>query len=180
MYQKVEDINQKENAQTASIQSVEFRLRKVEDVAEQILNHIAVVHRFMATHTRTSGLSDLPEVNLAVDRLRKSSERSDDAKAAAAAATDAAMSERLLSVQQRRRPTRSLTEVRPPDNLFLSSEGLHFETRSHDPVTEEQEVDEEEEEEEEEVDNAGGDGGADKQSYSARRCVFIKFLNINS
>lgn len=45
MYQKVEDINQKENAQTSSIQGMEFRLRKLEDVAEQILNHMAVVHR---------------------------------------------------------------------------------------------------------------------------------------
>ncbi|GLH02373.1 Transient receptor potential cation channel, partial [Gryllus bimaculatus] len=52
MYQKVEDINQKENAQTTAIQSVEFRIRKLEELAAQTVSHLAVIHRFMATHSR--------------------------------------------------------------------------------------------------------------------------------
>lgn len=119
MYQKVEDINQKENAQTSSIQGVEFRLRKVEDVSEQILNHIAVVHRFMHIHMRDAGFSDLPEVKVAVDRLRKSSERSDDSKTASAAA-DPAFPDRLLSLPHRRRPTRFVQELQ--DGRFIFSE----------------------------------------------------------
>nr|QDR50959.1 Transient receptor potential cation channel, subfamily M [Heliconius melpomene] len=47
---KMEDLNQKANCQIQSMQSVEFRLRKLEDVAEQTMNHLAVIHRFMATH----------------------------------------------------------------------------------------------------------------------------------
>ena len=106
MYQKVEDINQKENAQTTSIQSVEFRLRKVEDVAEQILNHLDVVHRFMATHTRDTAFPDFPEVNIVADRTRTASERSEDVKVMAA--PDSEFAERLLSVNTRRRPTRQV------------------------------------------------------------------------
>lgn len=107
MYQKVEDINQKENAQTTSIQSVEFRLRKVEDVAEQILNHLDVVHRFMATHTRDASFPDFPEVKLSTDRTRTTSERSERSEdAKVMAAPDPEFSERLLSVNTRRRPTR--------------------------------------------------------------------------
>lgn len=104
MYQKVEDINQKENAQTTSIQSVEFRLRKVEDVAEQILNHLDVVHRFMATHTRDVTFPDFPDVKLSSERTRTTSERSEEGKMGAASEPE--FSERLLSVQTRRRPTR--------------------------------------------------------------------------
>lgn len=55
MTQKIEDINQKENLQTASVQNIEFRLRKVEETSEQILSHLAVIHRFMSTHTPVSG-----------------------------------------------------------------------------------------------------------------------------
>ncbi|TMW40084.1 hypothetical protein DOY81_014836, partial [Sarcophaga bullata] len=51
MAQKIEDINQKENLQTATVQNIEFRLRKMEESSEQILNHLAVIHRFMAMHT---------------------------------------------------------------------------------------------------------------------------------
>ena len=32
-------------------QCIELRLRKVEESAEQILSHLAVIHRFMSTHT---------------------------------------------------------------------------------------------------------------------------------
>lgn len=55
MSQKIEDINQKENQQNASVQNMEFRLRKMEESAEQILSHLAVIHRFMSTHTSSNG-----------------------------------------------------------------------------------------------------------------------------
>lgn len=48
MSQKIEDINTKENLQALSIQNMEFRLRKMEESTEQILNHLAVIHRFMS------------------------------------------------------------------------------------------------------------------------------------
>ncbi|XP_032306710.1 transient receptor potential cation channel trpm isoform X8 [Drosophila ananassae] len=57
MAQKIEDINQKENIQTATVQNIEFRLRKMEESSEQILSHLAVIHRFMSTHT--AGTDDL-------------------------------------------------------------------------------------------------------------------------
>ncbi|KAK6630175.1 hypothetical protein RUM44_005731 [Polyplax serrata] len=134
MYQKVEDINQKENAQTTSIQSVEFRLRKVEDVAEQILNHLDVVHRFMATHTRDLAFPDFPEVKIAPDRPRTTSVRSEDVKTMAAAEPE--FSDRLLSVNTRRRPTRSLTEVRPSESLFLSTERIFLDPKRRGSVAE--------------------------------------------
>jgi len=33
------------------LQNIEFRLRKMEESAEQILSHLGVIHRFMSTHT---------------------------------------------------------------------------------------------------------------------------------
>ncbi|XP_046865445.1 transient receptor potential cation channel trpm isoform X1 [Drosophila willistoni] len=57
MSQKIEDINQKENIQTATVQNIEFRLRKMEESSEQILSHLAVIHRFMSTHI--AGTDDL-------------------------------------------------------------------------------------------------------------------------
>lgn len=51
MSQKIEDINQKENLQTVTVQAIDHRLRKMEESAEQILAHLAVIHRFMSTHT---------------------------------------------------------------------------------------------------------------------------------
>lgn len=45
MTQKIEDINTKENIQALSIQNMEFRLRKMEESTEQILSHLAVIHR---------------------------------------------------------------------------------------------------------------------------------------
>ncbi|XP_017299512.2 transient receptor potential cation channel trpm [Diaphorina citri] len=44
--QKVEDINQKENSQNSSIQALEFRLRKLEDLSEQTLSTLSVIHRY--------------------------------------------------------------------------------------------------------------------------------------
>ncbi|XP_076249025.1 transient receptor potential cation channel, subfamily M [Calliopsis andreniformis] len=50
MHQKIEDIEKKENTQNASLQAVEFRIRKLEELNEQTLAHLGVIHRFMATH----------------------------------------------------------------------------------------------------------------------------------
>ncbi|XP_073954021.1 transient receptor potential cation channel, subfamily M isoform X7 [Choristoneura fumiferana] len=81
---KMEDLNQKANCQIQSVQSVEFRLRKLEDVAEQTMNHLAVIHRFMATHPSlvNRGSTDTlgpppPTFQAAAARLRTTSDRSE-------------------------------------------------------------------------------------------------------
>ncbi|XP_060805622.1 transient receptor potential cation channel trpm isoform X10 [Amyelois transitella] len=82
---KMEDLNQKANCQIQSMQSVEFRLRKLEDVAEQTMNHLAVIHRFMATHPSlvNRGSTDTlgpppPTFTSGAARLRTASDRSED------------------------------------------------------------------------------------------------------
>lgn len=122
MYQKVEDINQKENSQITAIQGVEFRIRKLEELADQTSSHLAVIHRFMATHVLDPlSMSDLPDIRLGNERRRLSSERSDDLK------TFSETSEKIhmqpVFSRDRRRPTRSLTEVRP--DSFLLGDVLH-------------------------------------------------------
>uniref|UniRef100_A0A7G3B3W2 Putative transient receptor potential cation channel trpm n=2 Tax=Lutzomyia longipalpis TaxID=7200 RepID=A0A7G3B3W2_LUTLO len=120
MSQKIEDINQKENLQTATVQSIEFRLRKMEESAEQILSHLAVIHRFMSTHTSINSETlpmGLPRQD---SRTRTTSENE-------TAAT--------LNLNPRRKFNRSLTEVRP--DAYIFDDGLHFEVR---PVPEESEV----------------------------------------
>lgn len=69
---------------TISLQSVEFRLRKLEDVAEQTMNHLAVIHRFMATHPSlvNRGSTDTlgpppPTFQAGAARLRTASDRSE-------------------------------------------------------------------------------------------------------
>ncbi|RVE51394.1 hypothetical protein evm_003949 [Chilo suppressalis] len=81
---KMEDLNQKANCQIQSVQSVEFRLRKLEDVTEQTMNHLAVIHRFMATHPSlvNRGSTDTlgpppPTFQAAGNRLRTASDRSE-------------------------------------------------------------------------------------------------------
>ncbi|XP_033210686.1 transient receptor potential cation channel trpm [Belonocnema kinseyi] len=73
MQQKMEDIEKKENSQNASLQAVEFRIRKLEELNEQTLSHLGVIHRFMATHMSTEGLQSL-DVEF---RPRRVSERSE-------------------------------------------------------------------------------------------------------
>nr|CAD7429165.1 unnamed protein product [Timema monikensis] len=133
MTQKVEDINQKENNQSSSLQSVEFRLRKLEDLAEKTCSHLAVIHRFMATHARDSISADMLEVKLAGERIRKSSERSDDIKIIPEVPET---TEKLLLPPgfsrdnlARRRPTRSLTEVGP--DPFFFGDSLHLRLDEH-------------------------------------------------
>ncbi|XP_061384200.1 transient receptor potential cation channel trpm isoform X3 [Danaus plexippus] len=81
---KIEDLNQKANCQVQSVKSVEFRLRKLEDVAEQTMNHLAVIHRFMATHPSlvNRGSTDTlgpppPTFQTGGARLRTASDRSE-------------------------------------------------------------------------------------------------------
>lgn len=76
MSQKIEDINQKENLQTATVQNIEFRLRKMEESTEQILQHLAVIHRFMSTHTtlQENLQGSLGNVNHEMLRVRTASE----------------------------------------------------------------------------------------------------------
>ncbi|XP_023245943.1 transient receptor potential cation channel trpm [Copidosoma floridanum] len=54
MNQKIEDIEKKESNQTTSLQTVEFRIRKLEELNEQTLAHLGVIHRFMATYIPSS------------------------------------------------------------------------------------------------------------------------------
>ncbi|GBO98397.1 Transient receptor potential cation channel trpm [Eumeta japonica] len=81
---KLEDLNHKANCQIQSIQNFEFRLRKLEDVAEQTMNHLAVIHRFMATHPSlvNRGSTDTlgpppPSFQAGAARLRTASDRSE-------------------------------------------------------------------------------------------------------
>lgn len=79
MTQKIEDINQKENLQTATVQNIEFRIRKMEESTEQILSHLAVIHRFMSTHTSLHENMKGSIGNLSHDlRLRTTSENIDN------------------------------------------------------------------------------------------------------
>jgi transient receptor potential cation channel subfamily M protein 3 len=163
MYQKVEDINQKENHQTTALQGVEFRIRKLEDLADQTLSHLAVIHRFMATHVRDPlSMSDLPDIRLGTERTRLSSERSDDLK------TLSETSEKIhiqpLLSRERRRPTRSLTEVRP--DSFLLCDAVHARLDNDNHFTDKRiPMFEEEPEEVEE------EGGISELSQAARKRV---------
>lgn len=128
MSQKIEDINLKENLQALSIQNMEFRLRKMEESTEQILSHLAVIHRFMSTHisnenlqgsmvnitTTTAPLLPIVAAPMLESRMRTVSE------------TDTATT--LLCPPKQRRFIRSLTEVRP--DAYIFDDGAHFEPRN--------------------------------------------------
>jgi transient receptor potential cation channel subfamily M protein 3 len=134
MCQKIEDINQKENNLTLAVQGVEFHIRKLEDLADQTLSHLAVIHRFMATHVRDPlSMSDLPDVRMAADRIRLSGDRPDDQKALSET-YDPAEKVHLPPVlsRDRRRPARSLTEVRP--DSFLLGESFRVRLDDDDDV----------------------------------------------
>lgn len=79
MTQKIEDINQKENMQTATVQNIEFRLRKMEESTEQILAHLAVIHRFMSTHTSIQENLQGSISNICNERVRTISESDNNA-----------------------------------------------------------------------------------------------------
>ncbi|XP_020712699.1 transient receptor potential cation channel trpm isoform X4 [Ceratitis capitata] len=115
--QKIEDINQKENVQTATVQSIDFRLRKMEESSEQILSTLAVIHRFMSMHMPDGGDLRASHMNIAVDLPRVRTVSMSD--------NEAPMPPPNLQVNNRRRFNRSLTEVRP--DAYIFDEGTHFE-----------------------------------------------------
>jgi Tetramerisation domain of TRPM len=127
MYQKIEDINQKENNQNTSIQGLEFRLRNLENLAEKTTSHLAVIHRFMATHSNAAdlGLPHLP--HLPADTDMKGSDEKLKRIVELPPEPDT-FSDRFLHPSRdylvRRRPTRSMTEIRP--DSYLSESGSVF------------------------------------------------------
>ncbi|XP_016953207.1 transient receptor potential cation channel trpm isoform X1 [Drosophila biarmipes] len=145
MSQKIEDINQKENIQTATVQNIEFRLRKMEESSEQILSHLAVIHRFMSTHI--AGTDDLrgSTINIPGEMQRMRTISISDTEAGGGPGGNGAggagggggggailplglgagLNLNSLQVTTRRRFNRSLTEVRP--DAYIFDEGTHFE-----------------------------------------------------
>ncbi|XP_055320176.1 transient receptor potential cation channel trpm isoform X6 [Sitodiplosis mosellana] len=118
MSQKVEDINQKENLQSATVQTMDFRLRKMEESTDQILSTLAVIHRFMSAHTTLQDSMQGSAVNVHDNipmRLRTVSETENTTHL-------------NTSNQNRKRFNRSLTEVRP--DAYIFDDGLHFEVRT--------------------------------------------------
>lgn len=108
MAQKIEDINQKENVQTQTVQNIEFRLRKVEEAADMIRNHMGVIHRFMSQHTPElvpTGGSVGNIGNMLDTRTRTISDSTD-------------------IYSQRKKFNRSMTEVQPDPYIF--EDGLQF------------------------------------------------------
>ncbi|XP_065366782.1 transient receptor potential cation channel trpm isoform X7 [Calliphora vicina] len=139
MAQKIEDINQKENLQTATVQNIEFRLRKMEESSEQILNHLAVIHRFMAMHTMGQDDFNSSNINIPGDFQRIRTISVSDNEAAGAGSGNGGGGgggfgggggglgglSNSLQVTNRRRFNRSLTEVRP--DAYIFDDGTHFE-----------------------------------------------------
>uniref|UniRef100_A0A1A9WWH9 TRPM tetramerisation domain-containing protein n=1 Tax=Glossina brevipalpis TaxID=37001 RepID=A0A1A9WWH9_9MUSC len=144
MAQKIEDINQKENLQTATVQNIEFRLRKMEESSEQILAHLAVIHRFMSMHTIGQEDINASNVNLPSDlpRVRTISMSDNEGGTVVVSGNGGSGSsggaggggQLSLQINNRRRFNRSLTEVRP--DAYIFDEGTHFEVV---PVPEETE-----------------------------------------
>ncbi|KAJ6640898.1 Transient receptor potential cation channel trpm [Pseudolycoriella hygida] len=118
MSQKIEDINQKENIQSATVQNIDFRLRKVEDAAEQILSTLAVIHRFMSAHTSIQENLHGSSSNISTDNRQRGMCYTENPN---------------LQLSGRSKFNRSLTEVRP--DAYIFDEGNHFEVR---PVQEEE------------------------------------------
>ena len=130
MAQKIEDINQKENIQSAAVQNIEFRLRKVEESAEQILNHLDVIHRFMSAHTlmndtqgSTGNVSGtvLPPGGLAAGMIM-------DHRTRTISESDSYILPPAPAATQRKKFNRSLTEVRP--DAYIFDDGKHLEVRT--------------------------------------------------
>ncbi|XP_037034801.1 transient receptor potential cation channel trpm isoform X3 [Bradysia coprophila] len=120
MTQKIEDINQKENIQSATVQNIDFRLRKVEESAEQILSTLAVIHRFMSAHTSIQENLHGSSSNISTDNRQRGITYSEH---------------QTLQVTGKPKFNRSLTEVRP--DAYIFDDGHHFEVR---PVQEEDEA----------------------------------------
>ncbi|XP_064548255.1 transient receptor potential cation channel trpm isoform X7 [Drosophila montana] len=141
MSQKIEDINQKENIQTATVQNIEFRLRKMEESSEQILSHLGVIHRFMSAHTAGNEELRGSVMNIPgeMHRMRTISMSDNEAGSASGGGGGGGggggpgggvglgptLTLNSLQVNNRRRFNRSLTEVRP--DAYILDEGTHFE-----------------------------------------------------
>lgn len=121
--QKIEDINHKVNSQTTSSQAVEFRIRKLEDLADQTLSHLAVIHRFMATHVREP-LSEFADIRIKTT--------TDDHKSDVPEHGEKHLAVPILG-RERRRPVRSLTEVRPDPFLFAEALHMRIDDKSKSP-----------------------------------------------
>lgn len=121
MTQKIEDINVKENLQSISVQNMEFRLRKMEESTEQILGHLAVIHRFMSAHIQSTeniqgSLANIAFPIPAIESRNRTLSENDTSNVL------------VLPPQPRiKKFNRSLTEVRP--DAYIFDEGAHFETR---------------------------------------------------
>ncbi|XP_070158634.1 transient receptor potential cation channel trpm isoform X2 [Polyergus mexicanus] len=102
MHQKVEDIDKKESTQNASLQAVEFRIRKLEELSQQTVAHLGVIHRFMATYMPNEGLSGLETLDSV--RQRRVSERSE-------AFSEADSHTQLPTAARRKRLLRSFTDA---------------------------------------------------------------------
>jgi transient receptor potential cation channel subfamily M member 3 len=123
MTQKIEDINVKENLQSLSIQNMEFRLRKMEESTEQILSHLAVIHRFMSTHISNENLQG----SMANIMLPTAVAPMLDSRMRTVSENDS--SNVLVIPQPRvRKIGRSLTEVRP--DAYIFDDGAHYEARN--------------------------------------------------
>ncbi|XP_034942381.1 transient receptor potential cation channel trpm isoform X2 [Chelonus insularis] len=113
MYQKIEDIDKKEHNQHASLQSVEFRIRKLEELNEQTLAHLGVIHRFMATHMPGENFSNL---DLEV-RSRRVSERSE-------VVSDAESHTHIPNLLRQKKLIRSLTDATVLHSPFVDDDTL--------------------------------------------------------
>ncbi|XP_055631073.1 transient receptor potential cation channel trpm isoform X5 [Toxorhynchites rutilus septentrionalis] len=134
MSQKIEDINQKENMQTATVQNIEFRLRKVEESADQILSHLAVIHRFMSAHTQLQ--DNLNESTGNVSAGGGGGSGGGGALLDVRTRTISESDSTIVPINPRKKINRSLTEVRP--DAYIFDDGMHFEVRT---VPEENESD---------------------------------------
>jgi transient receptor potential cation channel subfamily M member 3 len=123
MSQRIEDINQKENKQTASIKDIALKIQKLEDATTQILDHLAVIHRFMATHTNmqehfAGSLTNMNNGNgggmLLEPRFRTVSETG---------------TSNALQIPPRRKFNRSLTEVRQDQGSYEDG-AIHFDVQT--------------------------------------------------
>lgn len=123
MTQKIEDINIKENLQSISVQNMEFRLRKMEESTEQILSHLAVIHRFMSAHISSNEniQGSLTNINLAIPAPPETRNRT-------LSENDTSNALVLPPQPRGRKFNRSLTEVRP--DAYIFDEGAHFEVRT--------------------------------------------------
>lgn len=82
------------------LQAVEFRIRKLEELSQQTLAHLGVIHRFMATYMPNEGLAGL-ELDV---RQRRVSERSE-------AFSEADSHTQLPTAMRRKRLLRSFTDA---------------------------------------------------------------------